>query len=213
MIREFYANAARSEEEMEGLERHPYTSYVRGVVIDFSPANIRRVMRFKEDTPGAVNNYDNRQTNDQQLDAVLRDLYIPGATWKMGTGRNPKPIQLRRPEPVPLARGWQEFIIYNLIPIGNKSEITVTRAVLIHSIMQGDDIRAEELIADNILLIARGLGGNEKLDFPSTIYKLCREAKVRKREYGDLEEIPKGRFIIAEVMETVRVPKVVIGQL
>ncbi|MED6136145.1 hypothetical protein PIB30_053378, partial [Stylosanthes scabra] len=89
---------------MEGLDEHPYKSYVRGKEIDFSPANIRRVMRFKEATPGAENNYDNRQSYDQQLDQVLRDLCIPGATWKMGKGRDPKPIQLRRQELLPSAR-------------------------------------------------------------------------------------------------------------
>ncbi|MED6128610.1 hypothetical protein PIB30_099574 [Stylosanthes scabra] len=137
MIREFFANAARSEDEMD--------------------ATIRRVMRFKEDTPGAENNYDYRQKYDQQLDTVIRDLCIEGATWKMSKGRDPRPIQLRRPDLIPVARGWQEFIINNIIPTGNKSEITVSRAVLIHCIMRGEDVRSEELIADNIAIIAQGL--------------------------------------------------------
>ncbi|MED6199773.1 hypothetical protein PIB30_079033 [Stylosanthes scabra] len=64
MIQEFYANAARSEEEMEGLDEHPYKSYVRGKEINFSPDNIRRVIRFRQATPGAENNYDNRQSHD-----------------------------------------------------------------------------------------------------------------------------------------------------
>ncbi|MED6118979.1 hypothetical protein PIB30_007869 [Stylosanthes scabra] len=154
MIREFFANAARFEDEMDGQELHPYTSHVRGVEIDFSPATIRRVMRIKENTPGAENNYDYRQKYDQQLDTVIRDLCIEGATWKMSKGCNPRPIQLRRPELIPVARGWQEFIINNIIPTGNKFEITVSRAVLIHCIMRGEDVRAEELITDNIAIIA-----------------------------------------------------------
>ncbi|MED6186408.1 hypothetical protein PIB30_066389 [Stylosanthes scabra] len=194
---------------MEGLNEHPYKSYVRGKEIDFSPANIRRVMRFKEATPGVENNYDNRQGYDQQLDQVLRDLCIPGATWKMGKGRDPKPIQLRRQELLPLARGWQEFIIYNIFPIGNKSKVTTTRAVLIHSIIKGDDIRVENLTADSIILITQGLGRKGKLGFPSTIYKLCNDAKVRMREFSNLDLIPKGRYTTAEVMETVRVPRIV----
>ncbi|MED6188120.1 hypothetical protein PIB30_083018 [Stylosanthes scabra] len=135
-------------------------------------------MRFKEATPGAENNYDNRQSYDQQLDQVLRDLCIPGATWKMGKGRDPKPIQLRRQELLPLARSWQEFIIHNIFPTGNKSEVTTARAVLIHSIIKGDDIRVENLIADSIILITQGLGRKGKLGFPSTIYKLCKDAKA-----------------------------------
>ncbi|MED6197309.1 hypothetical protein PIB30_055457 [Stylosanthes scabra] len=154
----------RSKEEMEDLEVHPYTSHVRGVQVNFSSANIRRVMRFKEEIPGAENNFDNRQTRDPQLDAVIRDLCIQRATWKMGTSRNPKPIQLRRQELRPLARGWQELIIHNIIPTGNKSEITISRVVLMHSIIQGDDVRAEEFTADNMVIIAQGIEGFQKLN-------------------------------------------------
>ncbi|MED6145769.1 hypothetical protein PIB30_028218 [Stylosanthes scabra] len=53
MVREFYANVGRTEEQMTGLDEHPYTSRVRGKTIDFSPENIRKVMRFKEETRGA----------------------------------------------------------------------------------------------------------------------------------------------------------------
>ncbi|MED6199916.1 hypothetical protein PIB30_080280 [Stylosanthes scabra] len=208
MIREFYANVARTEEQMEGRDTHPYTSHVRGVKIDFFLENIRRVMRFKENTPRAQHNYHHRRPTSEELDEVLRDLCVEGATWKMGKGRNPKPIQLRRPKLHPLARGWQEFIINNLVPTGNKSEITVARAMLIHSIMRGDEIRAEEIIADNIILITQGLGGKRKFGFPSTIYKLCRAAKVRiNREYRGYEECDEGRFITSEVMEKVRIPQ------
>ncbi|MED6199774.1 hypothetical protein PIB30_079034 [Stylosanthes scabra] len=127
----------------------------------------------------------------------------------MGKGRDPKPIQLRRQELLPLARGWQEFIIHNIFPTSNKSEVTTARAILIHSIIKGDDIRVENLIVDSIILIAQGLSGKGKLGFPSTIYKLCKDAKVRMREFTNLDLISKGRYITAEVMETVRVPRVV----
>ncbi|MED6184291.1 hypothetical protein PIB30_046018 [Stylosanthes scabra] len=180
----------------------PYTSYVRGVEIDFSPENIRRVMRFKEETPGTQHNYHHRRPTNEELNEVFRDLCEEGATWKMGKGRDPKPIQLRRPELTNLARGWQEFIIHNLLPTGNKSEITVARAMPIHSIIRGDEIIAEEIIADNISLITQGLGGKGKLVFPSTIYKLCKAAKVRMgREYRGYGECEEGRYITKEVME------------
>ncbi|MED6152746.1 hypothetical protein PIB30_094968 [Stylosanthes scabra] len=104
---------------------------------------------------------------------------------------------------------WQEFIIHNIFPTSNKSEVTTTRAVLIHSIIKGDDIRVENLIADSIILITQGLGKKGKLGFPSTIYKLCKDAKVRMREFSNLDLIPEGRYITAEVMETVRVPRIV----
>ncbi|MED6139570.1 hypothetical protein PIB30_085076 [Stylosanthes scabra] len=213
MVREFYANVGRTDEQMAGLEQHPYTSYVRGKTIDFSPENIRKVMRFKEETRGAQFNYHQRRPTEEELDLILRELCEDGVTWKMGKGKDPKPIQLRRPELTNLARGWQEFVIHNLLPTGNKSEITVARAMVIHSIIRGDEIRVEEIIADQIILITQGLGGKRKIAFPSTIYKLCKAAKVRmNREYRGYEHIDQGRLITNEVMETIRIPQIALGR-
>ncbi|MED6159641.1 hypothetical protein PIB30_044061 [Stylosanthes scabra] len=61
---------------------------------------------------------------------------------------------------------------------GNKSEIIVARAVLIHSIIKGHDVRVEELIVDNIAIIAESAQGRSKLSFPSTIFRLCKEAGI-----------------------------------
>ncbi|MED6211292.1 hypothetical protein PIB30_072312 [Stylosanthes scabra] len=62
---------------------------------------------------------------DQRIDEVLADLCILGATWKLSSGEPAVPIQLRRIELHPLAKGWQEFIIHSLVPTGNKSEVTI----------------------------------------------------------------------------------------
>ncbi|MED6154725.1 hypothetical protein PIB30_115478, partial [Stylosanthes scabra] len=62
-------------------------------------------MRFKDNTPGAETDYNTRLHSNQMLEEVLRDLCIPGATWKLGSGQPPQPIQLRRKELQPLARG------------------------------------------------------------------------------------------------------------
>ncbi|MED6153764.1 hypothetical protein PIB30_105181 [Stylosanthes scabra] len=112
------------------------------------------------------------------LDEVLANLCIPGATWKLSSSQPPVPIQLRKTETQPLARGWQEFIIHSLVPTGNKSKITTSRAILIHAIMQGEDVRAEEIIADNMVTIAQGLASKGNLAHPSTIYKLCKDVGV-----------------------------------
>ncbi|MED6126526.1 hypothetical protein PIB30_079400 [Stylosanthes scabra] len=81
LIHEFYANAVVTEEEMEEAGGHTFISFVRGVPVDFSPENIRT------------------------LDRVLADLCMPGATWKLSTGQLKVPIQLRRQELNPVARG------------------------------------------------------------------------------------------------------------
>ncbi|MED6138084.1 hypothetical protein PIB30_070982 [Stylosanthes scabra] len=87
------------------------------------------------------------QTFRSFLDRVLADLCMPGATWKLSTGQLRVPIQLRRQELNP-ARGWHEFSIHSLIPSSNRSEIPVIRAILIHCIMRGEDVRAEDIIPD-----------------------------------------------------------------
>ncbi|MED6175549.1 hypothetical protein PIB30_079438 [Stylosanthes scabra] len=74
MIKEFFANAARTQEEMDEAEQHPLKSFVRGVEVDFSPAHIRRVMKFKDNIAGSETDYNTRQDSNQMLEEVLRDL-------------------------------------------------------------------------------------------------------------------------------------------
>ncbi|MED6212401.1 hypothetical protein PIB30_082920 [Stylosanthes scabra] len=80
LIHEFYANAILTEEEMEEAGGHTFRSYVRGKVVDFSPENLRNVMRFRAQVQGAASDFETRKEHDQQLDRVLADLCIPGAT-------------------------------------------------------------------------------------------------------------------------------------
>ncbi|MED6189927.1 hypothetical protein PIB30_100786 [Stylosanthes scabra] len=150
LIHEFYANAILTEEEMEEAGGHTFKSYVRGKVVDFSTENLRNVMRFRAHVENVATDFETRKEHDQQLDQVLADLCIPGATWKLSTGQLRVPIQLRRQELNPVARGWHEFSIHSLIPSSNRSEIPVIRAILIHCIMRGEDVRAEDIIADKI---------------------------------------------------------------
>ncbi|MED6139644.1 hypothetical protein PIB30_085757 [Stylosanthes scabra] len=170
----------------------------------FLPQNINRVLRFKDNTPGATTDYPTRLNSNQRLDEVLQDLYIPGATWRLSSGQPAQPIQLRRAELNPLARGWHEFIIHSIMPTGNKSEITIAREILIHCIIRGEDERAEEIIADNIAMTAQGMQGKNNLAFPSTIFKLCKDAEVSMREFRGGELIPQDMLITARLMETTR---------
>ncbi|MED6141107.1 hypothetical protein PIB30_100031 [Stylosanthes scabra] len=104
LIHEFYVNAIITEEEMGEHGGHTYKSFVRGVPINFSPENIQNVMRFKAQVKGATRDFETWKEHDQQLDRVLADLCMPGATWKLSTGQQRVPIQLRRQELNPIAR-------------------------------------------------------------------------------------------------------------
>ncbi|MED6116715.1 hypothetical protein PIB30_102768 [Stylosanthes scabra] len=207
LIHEFYANTIVKKEEMEEHGGHTFRSFVRGVPIDFSPENIRTVMRFRTPVQGATTDFETKKEHDQQLDRVLVDLCMPGATWKLSTGQLRVPIQLKRQELNPIARGWHEFSIYSLIPSSNRSEIPVIRAILIHYIMRGEDVRAEDIIADKIMRMAQGIKEKGKLGFPSTIYKLCKEAGVPLREFRRTKKIQAEKPITARRMESTRLPR------
>ncbi|MED6149089.1 hypothetical protein PIB30_059130 [Stylosanthes scabra] len=178
LIHEFYANTIITEEEMEEHGGHSYKSFVRGVPVNSSPENIRR-----------------------QLDIVLADLCMPGATWKLSTGQQRVPIQLRRQELNPIARGWHELSIHSLISSSNRSEIPVIRAILIHCIMNGEDVRAEEITTDKMVRMPQGIKEKGKLGFFSTIYKLCKEAGVPLREFRRTKKVPAEKPITARRME------------
>ncbi|MED6164887.1 hypothetical protein PIB30_094372 [Stylosanthes scabra] len=177
LIHEFYANAIIIEEEMEEHGGHLYKSFVRGVPVNFSPEKIRSVMRFKAAAGGARTDFETRKAHDQQLDNVLAELCMPGATWKLSTGQQRMPIQ---------------------------SEIPMIRAILIHCIMNGEDVRAEEIIADKMVRIAQGIKEKGKLGFPS---KLCKEAGVPLREFRRTTKISAEKPITARRMESTRLPR------
>ncbi|MED6189128.1 hypothetical protein PIB30_092761, partial [Stylosanthes scabra] len=167
LVQKFYANANSDSSgilrQVANEDQLPYKSFVRGIKT--------------------------RQATDQRLDEVLADLCILGATWRLSSGQPAVLIQLRRTELYPLAKGWQEFIIHSLNPTGNKSEITIGRAILVHSIMRGEEVRTEDIIAVNMAMIAQGLQSKGNLGFPSTIYKLCKDAGVPLREFRRTSKI------------------------
>ncbi|MED6178321.1 hypothetical protein PIB30_106433 [Stylosanthes scabra] len=79
----------------------------------------------------------------------------------------------------------------------------MAREVLIHSIIKGHDVRVEELIADNMAVLAEGVQGRSKLCFPSTIYRLCKKARVPMGEFKDSEKIQIAKPITAKIMTTI----------
>ncbi|MED6126991.1 hypothetical protein PIB30_083819 [Stylosanthes scabra] len=207
LIHEFYVNAVVIEEEMEEHGGHTFRSLVRGVPIDFSLKNIRTVMRFRAHVQGATIDFETRKEHDQQLDRVLADLCMLGATWKLSIGQLRVPIQLRKQELNPITRGWHEFSIHSLISSSNRSEILVIRAILIHCIMRGEDVRAEDIIADKMVRMAQGIKEKGKLGFPSTIYKLCKETGVPLRVFRRTKKIQVEKPITARRMESTSLPR------
>ncbi|MED6163009.1 hypothetical protein PIB30_075907 [Stylosanthes scabra] len=168
MVKEFYANAW--EPDKEKRKQYTYTSMVRGKDINFAPRNIKRVLKLRKDPIPNTPSYHERKANkDYRLDHVLEDLCVIGADWTS---------LLERADLEPMTKGWYEFICRSILPTTNRSELTVERAVLIHSIIIGENINVEEIIAEQIYKFVYKTDVSSSLPFPSIIAALCADVKI-----------------------------------
>ncbi|MED6197534.1 hypothetical protein PIB30_057356 [Stylosanthes scabra] len=120
--------------------------------------------------------YTSMANKDYRLDHVLEDLCIIGADWVRH--KDGRPHYLRRADLEPMTKGWYEFICRSILPTTNHSELTVERAMLIHSIIIGENINVEEIIADQIYKFVYKTDVSSSLPFPSIIEALCADAKI-----------------------------------
>ncbi|MED6140159.1 hypothetical protein PIB30_090445, partial [Stylosanthes scabra] len=126
MVKEFYANAW----EPDKAKRKPltYTSSVRGTKISFAPSNIKRVLKLKKDPiPDAPSYHERKANKDYRLDHILYDMCEEGAEWVRH--RDGRPHYLRRSDLEPITKGWYEFVCRSILPITNRSALTVERVM------------------------------------------------------------------------------------
>ncbi|MED6188810.1 hypothetical protein PIB30_089446 [Stylosanthes scabra] len=182
MVKEFYANAW----EPDKAKRKPltYTSMVRGTKISFAPSNIKRVLKLKKDPlPDAPSYHERKANKDYRLDHILYDMCEEGAEW-------------------PMTKGWYEFVCRSILPTTNRSELTVERAMLIHSIIIGENINVEEIIAEQIYKFVYKADISSSLPFPSIIAALCADARILAIQDDTL--IPQEPPIVAKAMARTR---------
>ncbi|QHO16571.1 uncharacterized protein DS421_10g304660 [Arachis hypogaea] len=152
-----------------------YITMVRGKYLDFSPENVRLAFHLPM-MQGDERPYTRRVNYNQRLDQVLMDICVEGAQWRVDS--KGKPVQLRRLDLKPVARGWLEFIQRSIIPTSNRSEVTVDRAIMIHSIMIGEEVEVHEVISNELYKIADKPSYMARLAFPHLICHLCYSAGV-----------------------------------
>ncbi|MED6139260.1 hypothetical protein PIB30_082131 [Stylosanthes scabra] len=194
MVKEFYANAWEPEKE----KRKPYTykTMVRGKDISFAPSDIKRVLKLKSNPfPNAASYHESKANKDYRLEEMLEDLCIEGAEWVRH--KDGRPHYLRRNDLEPMAKGWYDFVCRSILPTTNRSELTVERAVLIHSIIIGENINVEEIIADQFYKFVYKTDLSTSLPFPSIIAALCLEVKAFIK---DDTLIPQETSIVGEAM-------------
>ncbi|MED6168411.1 hypothetical protein PIB30_011300 [Stylosanthes scabra] len=185
MVREFYANAW--EPEKEKRKPYTYTTMVRGKEISFAPNNIKRVLKLRNDPLPDAASYEERVANkDYRLDHVQEDLCIEGGEWVRH--KDGRPHYLRRVDLEPMTKGWYDFVCRSIMPTTNLSELTVERSVLIHSIIIGENINVEEIIAKQFYKFIYKTDLSSSLPFPSIIAALCADAKIYRRLDQQQEE-------------------------
>ncbi|MED6213892.1 hypothetical protein PIB30_097781 [Stylosanthes scabra] len=194
LLREFYANARMTRRDKQSNPH--YMTFVRGKDIDFSLESIKVILQLPDIDDSEQSYEARRKADDQRLNDVLRDIGEPFAQWKLDNKRKPSQIKCRQLNPT--ARGWFDFVRRSLIPSPNNSEVTVERAVLVHSIIEGLDIKAELLITENISAAAENKDQAKRLPFPSIIYRLLYANGIKKIDGDKL--IPIERPITAESM-------------
>ncbi|MED6182640.1 hypothetical protein PIB30_030491 [Stylosanthes scabra] len=175
LVKEFYANTW----EPNKAKRKPYTytTMVQGKDISFAPSNIKRMLRLRKDPLPNAASYEERKTNkDYRLEEVLECLCFEGREWVRH--KDGRPHFLRRNDLEPMAKGWYDFVCRSIMPTTNRSELTVKRAVLIHSIIIGENINVEEIIAEQFYKFIYNTDLSSSLPFPNIIAALCLDAKV-----------------------------------
>ncbi|MED6145343.1 hypothetical protein PIB30_024244 [Stylosanthes scabra] len=201
MVKKFYANAW--EPDKDKRKPYSYKTMVRGKDINFATSDIKRVLKLKKDPLPNVGSYhDRKPNNDLRLDEVQECLCLEGGEWvRHADGR---PHYLKRTDLDSMAKDWYDFICRSIIPTTNRSEVTVERAVLIHSIIIGENINVEEIIAEQIYKFVYKNNLSSSLPFPSVIALLCLEGKAF---IPDNTLIPQETPINGEAMIRVREPR------
>ncbi|MED6212956.1 hypothetical protein PIB30_088491 [Stylosanthes scabra] len=202
MVKEFYANAW--ERDKAKRKQLTYTSMVIGTEISFAPSNIKRVLKLRKDPIPSAPSYHERKANeDFRIDHILYDMCEEGAEWVRH--RDGRPHYIRRSDLEPMTKGWYEFVCRSILPTTNRSELTVERAMLIHSIIIGENINVEEIIAEQIYKFVYKTDISSSLPFPSIIAALCADAKISAIPDDTL--IPQEPPIVAEAMTRTREPR------
>ncbi|MED6214249.1 hypothetical protein PIB30_101132 [Stylosanthes scabra] len=101
-----------------------------------------------------------------------------------------------------MTKGWYEFVCRSILPTTNHSELTIERVVLIHSIIIGENINVEEIIAEQIYKFVYKMDISSSLPFPSIIAALCADATIPAIPDDTL--IPQEPPVVAEAIARTR---------
>ncbi|MED6162044.1 hypothetical protein PIB30_066622 [Stylosanthes scabra] len=162
--------------EPDKAKRKPYTytTMVQGKDISFAPSNIKRVLRLRKDPLPNAASYEERKVNKNYRLEEVLEC---------------------------LCLEGREWIHHaNHQPF----RVTVERVVLVHSIIIGENINVEEIIAEQFYKFIYKTDFSSSLPFPSIIAALCLNAKVVPHKDDTMipQEIPIAGEAMVKTRET-----------
>ncbi|MED6184730.1 hypothetical protein PIB30_050345 [Stylosanthes scabra] len=143
-----------------------------------------------------------KANRDYRLEELQECLCLEGGEWVRH--RYGRPHYLKRTDLDPMAKGWYDFVCRSILPTTNRSELTVESAVLIHSIIIGENINVEEIIADQIYKFVY------KTDLSKPPFSGHHRSTLfggKSSHHKDDTLIPQELPIVGETMVRVREPK------
>jgi hypothetical protein len=191
IVQEFYANAFAFGAE-------DYRSYVQGVYVSFSSADIDSTFGFRPEEQCGVQtrraSWREGVITDAEYDQIREALAMPGKDWRYS--RQGVRQRLQGTSMLPLAKLWAKWWIHNFEACSNETEIITSRCLGIYSILMGEPIQVGRVIAQSI---RRMITSSEAtIGHPFVISHLCSIAGVSEEDDDDIigPEIPLGaRFL------------------
>ncbi|GAU41937.1 hypothetical protein TSUD_380420 [Trifolium subterraneum] len=133
IVREFYANAFQGDVNRK--------VYVRGVLVDYSGDAINRLLRTVRVQECAYMPLSNTCSSMpiRERKEIRSFVGRPSAPWyKYYGGSAPTKIHIHHFNPI--GRAWAKWVMHNLAPVANITEIQLPNALLVKMIMDQSDI-------------------------------------------------------------------------
>ncbi|GAU34634.1 hypothetical protein TSUD_394250 [Trifolium subterraneum] len=148
VVREFFANAFQGDANCK--------VYVRGVFVDYSGEAIKRVLKMARVQECAYmplfRNCANMTIRERK--EVRSYVERPLAPWyKYYGGSTPTKIHIHHF--CPIGRAWADWVMHNIAPVANITEIQLPNALLVKMIMDQSDIDLGELLSMDIRNIVK----------------------------------------------------------
>ncbi|RYQ91136.1 hypothetical protein Ahy_B09g097006 isoform B [Arachis hypogaea] len=113
------------------------------------------------------------------LDAVLKKIGQPEATWEYSKGEQPVPLSIACMDLNPKARIWQQIITDYILPSMHATHIRICVAVLLWAILEGKMISILPLIRESMMKVNQQQKFN--IPFPSLITTLATLSGMERR--------------------------------